>query len=442
MSFSYDRYDRRQSSSRRTTFGYWVPLVFTVTVATAGVAAWIWSQREEDEDESDDADLSYGEDGDRAHPIPGPRDVAGSASQGVAHEEEGFLGRVQGAIRRTPSPQQAFDLVSKKAVAGVAAAGAAVGGVLSSIREEDKDAFDESSRWSEEQLIRRSVEAQSSQSASAVATHTSSFGASVRGGPQSTGVRRKTVVIVVSAEATLENMHEEEEQGAYHTEHASILSHIPEIDASKARVFVLIYSPSLTSQRTGSSGSYAAPPSLGSSYSALSTPAVTPGEELTQIAPHPESPYTPAQTATTPALSARDSDHSLWNSLHVQALRLVENPSMVMPFTTPTGHVHMLRHLAPDVVYIVDALSGDNGANVEQVKSWVGQVIVVVGADGAGLGGLVDTDDEGTGGEGRAYSRGHKWWESAEMVGLGKGVEVVDGARIREDVEKRVGDRD
>jgi len=102
----------------------------------------------------------------------------------------------------------------------------------------------------------------------------------------------------------------------------------------------------------------------------------------------------------------------------------------------------MLRHLTPDIVYIVDALSGSNGANVEQVKSWVGQVIVVVGADGAGLGGLVDTDDEGTGGEGKSYARDSKWWESAEMVGLGKGVEVVDGARIREDFEKRVAGRD
>jgi hypothetical protein len=102
----------------------------------------------------------------------------------------------------------------------------------------------------------------------------------------------------------------------------------------------------------------------------------------------------------------------------------------------------MLRHLAPDVVYLVDALSGDNGANVEQVKQWVGQVIVVVGADGAGLGGLVDTDDEGTGGERKAYARGSKWWESTDMVGLGKGVEVVDGARIREDFEKRIGGRD
>jgi hypothetical protein len=215
MPFSYNRYDRRQSSTtrRRTTFGYWVPLVLTVTVATAGVAAWIWSQREEDEDDSDDADLSYGEDRDGSRPIPGAVGVGRSVSQGVTHEEEGFLGRVQGVIRRTPSPQQAYDIVSKKAVAGVTAAGAAVGGVLSSIREEDKDAFDDASRWSEEQLIRRSTDAQG---ASAAPTSTT-FGAS-RGAPQ--GGRRKTVVIVVSAEATLDNMHDEEEQSSYHTEHA------------------------------------------------------------------------------------------------------------------------------------------------------------------------------------------------------------------------------
>ncbi|OCK78085.1 hypothetical protein K432DRAFT_357451 [Lepidopterella palustris CBS 459.81] len=443
MSFSYDRYDRRQSSNRRTTFGFWVPLVFTVTVATAGVVAWIWSERREDEEDSDDADLSYGEDRDGTRP-PGPegaRDTA-SMSQGVTHEEDSFIARMSGAIRRTPSPQQLFDTLGKRAAAGVAAAGAVVGGALSSIREEDKDDFGDHSRWSEEAIMRRNVEAQAAQSASAVTTNASSFGASLRAGPQASGGRRKIVVIVVSAESTLESMHEEE-QGAYHTEHASILSHLPDTDFSKTQLFVLIYTPSLKSRPTSSS--IQAPPSLGSSYSALSTPAQTPGEELTSIAPHPDDStiYTPAQTATTPALSAKDPDNSLWNSLHVQALRLVETPTMVMPFTAPTGHVHMLKHLGPDVVYMVEALAGANGTNIEQIKSWVGQVIVVVGGDGAGLGGLVDTDDEG--GPAKAeggFGSGARWWETGDMVGLGKGVEVVDGVRIREDFERRVGGRE
>ncbi|OCL10166.1 hypothetical protein AOQ84DRAFT_353666 [Glonium stellatum] len=449
MSFSYDRYERRQSSNRRTTLGYWVPLVFTVTVATAGLVAWIWSERRDDDDESDDADLSYGEERDTKRP-PGPilgprRDIgtaSGSVSQGVeTREEESFIARMSGAIQRTPSPQQMFDTVSKKAVAGFAAAGAAVGGALSSIREEEKDDFGDHSRWSEEAAIRRNVEAQSAQSASAVATHTSSFSTSVRTGPQTTSGRRKTIVVVLSAETTLDSMHEMEEHGPYHTEHASILSHLPDTDFAKTNLFVLIYSPSLKSRPNSPHLAQ----SLGSSYSAISTPMPTPGEELTSIPPHPDDNtiYTPAQTATTPALSARDPDNSLWTSLHAQALRLVENPAMVMPFTTPTGHIHMLRHLAPDLVYMVEALSGDNGVNVEQIKSWVGQVIVVVGGDGAGLGGLVDTDDEG--GDSKIetrYRSQNRWWESGDMVGLGKGVEVVDGARILEDFERRVAGTD
>lgn len=107
----------------------------------------------------------------------------------------------------------------------------------------------------------------------------------------------------------------------------------------------------------------------------------------------------------------------------------------------------MLKHLGPDTVYIVDALSGTNGTNVEDIKRWVGQTVVVVGSDGTGLGGLVDTDDEGPASKSKSKTEhGHlhaeKWWESADMVGLGKGVEVVDASRLTEDFERRVGGRE
>ena len=116
---------------------------------------------------------------------------------------------------------------------------------------------------------------------------------------------------------------------------------------------------------------------------------------------------------------------------------------MVMPFSTPSGFVHMLRHIGPDLVYVVDALSGVNGRNIEDIKRWVGQTVVVVGSDGTGLGGLVDTDDEAPAGKGKA-SEHHvsKWWENADMVGLGKGVEVVDASRFEDDYERRVGGRE
>jgi hypothetical protein len=213
MSFSYDRYDRRQpASSRRTTFGYWVPLIFTVTVATAGLVAWVWSERRDDEDDSDDADLSYGEDRDDAKTPTVPRTHGDHGDH-----DDGLVSRVQGVIRRTPSPQQLFDSVSKKTAAGVAAAGAAAGAVLASIREEDRDDFGDHSRWSEEAVLRRNVEAQSSQSTAAVDTQSRSFAASVRGAPQG-AAHTKTVAIVVSAESLMDSPHDT--QGSYRSETA------------------------------------------------------------------------------------------------------------------------------------------------------------------------------------------------------------------------------
>ncbi|KAJ4337256.1 hypothetical protein N0V87_004756 [Didymella glomerata] len=440
MSFNYDRYDRRQPATRtRSTFGYWVPLVLTVTVATAGLAAWVWSERRDDEDESsEDDNLSYGEESDRKTPrgahnnsghAPLNRDATG-LSQGVVGQDD-LMSRVQGVIRRTPSPQQVFDTVSKKTAAGWAAAGAA----LASIREEDKDdAYGDHSRWSEEAAIRRNVEAQSAQSNSAVDEQARAFAASVRGSGNNASGKRKTVVLVVSAESLMD-VHDDD--GSYRSENATILSHLPDTDFSKTRLFVLIYSPTLRSRPGSRSQSRDRSSPLGSSYSAISTPARTPGEELTSIDPQPD------HQVYTPALSARSSDTLLWNTLHSQALRLVENPAMVMPFSTPSGFVHMLRHLGPELVYVVDALSGIEGRNVEDVKRWVGQTVVVVGSDGTGLGGLVDTDDEAPRGKGKGSEHHErKWWESADMVGLGKGVEVVDASRFEDDYERRVGGRE
>ena len=72
------------------------------------------------------------------------------------------------------------------------------------------------------------------------------------------------------------------------------------------------------------------------------------------------------------------------------------------------------------------------GEYVSQVEGWVGQVVVVLGG-----GGLVDTETEDEGGEedGREY---RKWWMDEGRVGLGKGVEVVEGVRVGEDWGKRV----
>ena len=237
MSYPYERVDRRRSSygssSRRTTFGYWLPLAVTVTAATIGIAAWIWSERKDDDDDYDDGRPPYNE----SHPpqgsypeppqgppppgwqgpptmdsgYPGPLGAPGpsqgpyappdSRGQGPPSQDQGYQGvmtQISSAIRRTPSPQQLFDAASRRAAAGVAAAGAAVGGALSSIREEDKD-YEDHSRWSEEADTRAST--------------------TVAGGAGNSKSRskRKTVAIVVSAD---EYGTTSQAEDAFHHEHA------------------------------------------------------------------------------------------------------------------------------------------------------------------------------------------------------------------------------
>lgn len=484
---SYDRYDRRRTrygpapGPSRSTLGYWVPLVLTITVATAGLVAWVWSERQEDEDE--DRDDNYPSDehegpeypprhrkshdqppGYEAPPAHGPYTEPPYGSEGsrdATGEEASFMTRMSGAIRRTPSPQQFFDSAGQRIAAGVAAAGAVVGGALSSIREEDnhnreeREGFSDHERWSEEALSRR-VEAQSRESGAAVSANTEAFNASVRSGPSSTAAgkarARRTIAVVVSAETSLDTLHQEEDV-SYHTEHAvspphqrhvnpqqlltqpqSILSHLPQnLDPSTARLFVLIYAPHLTSLPSTNPSTRAPPSTLSSSYSAINTPLQTPGEELASISPR-------ADASTSPS-----SPHSrLFDALCGQAQALVEKPSMILPFTTPTGFVHILRHLAPSLVYLADtpALSGNEGENVAQLRGWVGQTVLVVGDEG-GHGGLVDTETE-TEDEGlrRESTKERQWWEGSDMVGLGKGVEVVDAGRVGDDWGRRASSKE
>lgn len=168
----------------RTALGYWVPLAVTVTVATVGLAAWVWSERsdsdhsDEEEDEwEDDHDRrrhDYDDDRRRRHRRRGgqgedepihldARSEGAVRATGVQPQpqpqpepeadpdEPGVVARMQGAMRRSPSPKQFWDDASKRVVAGVSAAGTAVGGALTSIREErnGNGDFEEHSRWAE-----------------------------------------------------------------------------------------------------------------------------------------------------------------------------------------------------------------------------------------------------------------------------------------------------
>ncbi|EXA54408.1 hypothetical protein FOVG_01869 [Fusarium oxysporum f. sp. pisi HDV247] len=221
--------------------------------------------------------------------------------------------------------------------------------------------------------------------------------------------RRKTVAIVVSAETGAVP----EEEDSFH-EHASILSHIPRnIDHSKVKLFVLIYAPGLKEPTMDTATSNLPPTSLSSSFSNI-------GHDQVQ---------TPAEESKNQLESASPS----FNSIYSQALSLVEKETMVLPFTTPNGHVHILRHLQPEVIYLQKALSGQDGSIITTLQTWLRHdVILVVGADG-GSGGLADSESEA-----ERAGKSQEWWQRPERVGRGRGVVVVDSMRLNDDWARRV----
>lgn len=226
---SYDRYDRRQaggSSSRKGVLGYWLPLVLTVTAATVGIAVWIWSERKDDE--SDDYDRER-DDGPSSEAPPGLSSPglkqAPHARQDGDHVSDGagMLAKMSGALRRTPSPQQLFDNASRHVVAGVAAAGAVVGGALSSIREEDQRDFKDHNPWSEE-AESRNVGAQGTtentpqvKPAAPPAQPFSSQRQLISSEAKRGQGKQKKVAIVVSADY---DSHDHSDDVSYHQEHA------------------------------------------------------------------------------------------------------------------------------------------------------------------------------------------------------------------------------
>ena len=249
MSYSYDRYERtvrrsQPASSRRGAFSYWIPLALTVTVATFGIAAWIWSERQNDEDDEpppgDQVRPDYGRNVDgsiRAGPPSyaggdlRPGETGFGTTQQRPEETQSYMARMSGALRRTPSPQQFMEGASRSVVAGVAAAGAVVGSALSSIREEDKNAYKDHKTWSEEAESRLpgvspgpgGIELRSASKPEVSPMPRASYGSvSEPGTMQRVSVgngKRKTVAIVVSADTSLDDI--DEDEGSFH-EHAVI----------------------------------------------------------------------------------------------------------------------------------------------------------------------------------------------------------------------------
>ncbi|ODH53387.1 hypothetical protein GX48_00586 [Paracoccidioides brasiliensis] len=414
------------STGRKTALGYWLPLAITVGVATVSLAAWVWSERRDDDEDDEDY---YGDDKrptgsehgpEFGQPQGGPSRATG-VYDGAQPEDASVLSRFQGALRRTPSPQQLFDGASRRVAAGVAAAGAVVGGALGAIREARSGDYEDHSLWTEEANSRGVLATAGSPPMSGALPPPAVLSAK-QAVPTK---RRKTVAIVVSSVGA---PGEQEGVGGQISEHASILSHLHEyVDPDTARIFVLIYAPGLEPRSTFET-SPRPTPSLSSSYANIGHDGAS--AENSQDASGLE--------AVEPC-SAGDEFESaspLFKALSNQAQALVDKETMIMPFSTPMGHVHMLRHLSPDVVYIQESLTGNDGEAVNQIIGWVRQVVIVVGTDG-GLGSLVDSDDESA-----LADKGEKWWQKEGVTGLGKRIDVVDGLRTGEDWRRRVSGHD
>lgn len=186
---------------------------------------------------------------------------------------------------------------------------------------------------------------------------------------------------------------------------------------SDFRIFVLIYAPDLKKHPLTASSPNQAPGSMASSFSHI-------GHEDAQ-----------SQGEKSPDVVAPPARSKMFNTLYTQAQTLVEKDTMIMPFTTPTGYIHILRHLGPETVYLQQTLAGPGGDAMSQISGWVGQILLVVG-DESGHGGLVDSEDE------RGEESKDRWWHDDPRIGLGKGVEIVDGLRVGEDFKRRVGGHD
>ena len=202
MSFPYQDARRRRigagtgfsPSGNRTLLGYWVPLALTVGIATASVAAWVWSERSDDDEDQErepEHDEYRRDDDDETHDIFPARGLDGDEPPPYMADDAGMMARMHNTLRRTPSPQQIFDGASKRVAAGVAAAGAFVGG-LTSIQEENRRDFEDHSRWSEEVESREQADAPTTMSG-ALPTR------GVANAPPAFDKKKKTVAIVVSS---------------------------------------------------------------------------------------------------------------------------------------------------------------------------------------------------------------------------------------------------
>ena len=80
-------------------------------------------------------------------------------SSGVeVQDDTTIMGRISNVVKRAPSPSTSYGWATDKVAAGVAAAGAMIGGSLGAIREGSQDNYEDHERWNEEAEIKETTE--------------------------------------------------------------------------------------------------------------------------------------------------------------------------------------------------------------------------------------------------------------------------------------------
>lgn len=99
-------------------------------------------------------------------------------------------------------------------------------------------------------------------------------------------------------------------------------------------------------------------------------------------APHLKA-YPPALIADAdmPTADFGRSGNKYYDELESLAVQIVPHPAQIIPFTTSTSHVHLLRHLAPNLAYVSEELVGNESEHALQAKNWVGRMILVMNND-------------------------------------------------------------
>ncbi|PHH65795.1 hypothetical protein CDD81_1522 [Ophiocordyceps australis] len=374
MSPPYQSHDR--GASRQRVWTHWVPLAVTLTVATAGIVTWIWSQRRSDEDDSSaeaEAYLTYDDADNRAQSSSAAqRDYHGSYQEGV-HAEE-VTGIAQGP--HEVSEAAGWSTLVSNALRRtpspqqlLTSTGSRVAASVAAMGKALSSIREEDNPWAEETDDKKNR----------------TLPTSVK--------KRKRIAIVVAADT-----HVDQNTDDVPPIIASMLSLIPhKNDWDKMELLVLIYAPNIDE---------------------------TALEAASQTTLDEESKNSEATLS---------SNYAAFKAIYSQAVSLVETKTKIIPFTTPTGHTHILRQIQPDIIYLEESLAGENGSIITNLQTWLRHdVILVVGAE-HGVGGLADSEPEAE----NNTSDERKWWQRPERVGRGRGIIVVDSVHVHDDWVRR-----